>query len=233
MSRQQIKPKAIVSWGIVTLSGIVVVLLGARLYMAQHTASASPAAYALATNITHAPTLQDDTPGATTGISCTQAITLPVGTTQSSMLRTNQQTLWHTFQGSSGSAYEITSSNPDTRLELFNACGMTYPSFYADEKMSVELQTDGMYYIKVQPKDADVRLPLNYTLEVEETSRCGGFQEPNDWFTISHDIGVGETQTQSICKAGDEDWTTFVAQGGITYTVQATLQDPYIYHDQP
>lgn len=230
MKRQQMRPKAIVSWGIVALSSIVVVLLGARWHRAQHTASASPIAYALAaTNITQGPILQD-----TTGISCTQAITLPVGTTQSGMLNTNQQALWHTFQGSSGSAYEITSSNPDTKLELYNACGMTFPSFYDNEKMYVELQTDGMYYIKVQPKDADMPLPLSYTLEVEETSRCGGFQEPNNSLTVSHNIGVGKPQTQSICKAGDEDWATFVAQGGITYTVQAALQDPYKpYHDQP
>jgi hypothetical protein len=141
---------------------------------------------------------------------------------------------WASFTARQGVEYTITTADlgtrTDTILELYDNAGTTLLA-YNDDYSGLASQvvwtapSDGVYRAKVYDYLASVGGPnTSYTLRI--IGNEGDSYEPDNTLNTAKPISVnGAAQTHTFHLAGDQDWASFTAAAGSTYTISTANLD--------
>ncbi len=138
---------------------------------------------------------------------------------------------WVSFEAEAGSTYIIQTANLGTGrkgssyFELYDAEYNYLASGYSWSPLTWTAQSEGTYYVRVSLWGGDCAYDISVTLRapigLDE-------YEPDNSMEEAKEIGIGETQTHTLDSYnGDtEDWISFEAEAGATYTIKtANLRD--------
>lgn len=133
---------------------------------------------------------------------------------------------WVRFDAIGGITYRIQAIadgvDADLVVELHSTCSSP-PSFGSGADIEFTAPADGTFYIKVEHNNIDYGPDTNYRLQVTALNSCNAYYEPNNACLAASQITVNEAaQQHNFCKVGDEDWTTFQTEAGVTYVISAT-----------
>ncbi len=161
-----------------------------------------------------------------------EASPIEVGEVQRHNLHVEGDRDWVYFQAEAGRAYVIETSSlgheMDTVVYLFDEEGNELASdddggdeFLASRLWWVAREGGGLSVMVRGFAETEAGPGTSYDVTVRSAD---GFEidpyEPDDSLAQASPIEVGETQGHNRHTAGDEDWISFEAQPGITYTVQ-------------
>lgn len=134
---------------------------------------------------------------------------------------------WVKFNGVNGVTYRIQGiadgADADLELALMAECGGP-PSYGGGtgQDFTYTVVTDGIYYLKIQHLKEAYGPNNAYRLRITEQDHCTRYFEPNSSCSTSGDIGVDQAaQVHTFCQANDADWTSFQAEAGASYIVEA------------
>lgn len=131
---------------------------------------------------------------------------------------------WISFTVKSGVNYtaKVTPVGKDAggiSLELENQCDIP-GSFGNGTELKFTAPQDGIYYLKITDSDGSYGPDNAYQFILTQTDACSLYNEPNNSCSVPTDfpLSVGE-QTQTFCRANDEDWIRFEVQAGGKYRI--------------
>jgi len=133
---------------------------------------------------------------------------------------------WTAVPVQAGSTYVIsatnTGPNADVQLELHLTCSSP-PAFGAGQRIEYTARASGMVFVKTENLSPTVYGPgTDYALQVVRIHECGAdAYEDDDTASKARSLTVGgAAQTHNVCPAGEADWASFAATGGVTYTIE-------------
>ena len=104
-------------------------------------------------------------------------------------------------------------------IETNNESGVNLDSGI-DRQCGVDALPAGTYYIRAEtPQNAG---EVSYYRFHYQTNSCSDSYEPNEPYYNANPIAMGETQTQSILPATDEDWLSFALSAPACVLIQST-----------
>ena len=133
---------------------------------------------------------------------------------------------WSAFQTQAGATYVISATNlgpnADVQLGLFTTCADP-PSFGGGQRIEYTAVSAGTIYVKAENRDPQqFGVGTDYRLQVTQKNACtpDSFEQDNAAATAKSITANGDVQSHNVCPADDEDWVSFTASVGVTYTLE-------------